>query len=97
MRAAQADGEPSDDLQTETEEQVAAVGENNAETGNPETEIETESAADRSVYASVNTGWVTEVEKENYVPQWTAGMQGSVADLIEASGVADQNGAMITL
>ena len=97
MRAAQADGEPSDDLQTETEEQVAAVGENNAETGNPETEIETESAADRSVYASVNTGWVTEEEKENYVPQWTAGMQVSVADLIEASGVADQNGAMITL
>lgn len=97
MRAAQADGEPSDDLQTETEEQVAAVGENNAETGNPETEIETEPAADRSVYASVNTGWVTEEEKENYVPQWTAGMQVSVADLIEASGVADQNGAMITL
>ena len=97
MRAAQADGETSDDLQTETEEQVAAVGENNAETGNPETEIETEPAADRSVYASVNTGWVTEEEKENYVPQWTAGMQVSVADLIEASGVADQNGAMITL
>lgn len=97
MRAAQADGESSDDLQTETEEQVAAVGENNAETGNPETEIETEPAADRSAYASVNTGWVTEEEKENYVPQWTAGMQVSVADLIEASGVADQNGAMITL
>ena len=97
MRAAQAVGDPSDDLQTETEEQVAAVGENNAETGNPETEIETEPAADRSVYASVNTGWVTEEEKENYVPQWTAGMQVSVADLIEAAGVADQNGAMITL
>ena len=97
MRAAQADGEPSDDLQTETEEQVAAVGENNAETANPETEIETEPAADRSVYASVNTGWVTEEEKENYVPQWTAGMQVSVADLIEASGVADQICAMITL
>ena len=40
---------------------------------------------------------MTEEEKENYVPQWTAGMQVSVADLIEASGVADQNGAMITL
>ena len=74
---------------------MAAVGENNAETGNPETEIETEPAADRSVYVSVNTGWVTEEEKENYVPQWTAGMQVSVADLIEASGVADQNGACV--
>ena len=71
-----------------------------SEAADPEPEAadnETDLEADQRAYASVNTGWVTEEEKENYVPQWTAGMQVSVADLIEASGVADQNGAMITL
>ena len=42
-------------------------------------------------------GWSLEDGRDSFIPQWTAGMQVSVADLIEASGVADQNGAMITL
>lgn len=52
---------------------------------------------DKKAYAAVFMGWSLEDGRDSFIPQWTAGMQVSVADLIEASGVADQNGAMITL
>ena len=57
---------------------------------------ETDPEADQRAYASVNTGWVTEEEKENYVIRhiWTAGMQLSVwRSWWKRPGVADQNGA----
>jgi hypothetical protein len=53
--------------------------------------------SDKKAYAAVFMGWSLEDGRDSFIPQWTAGMQVSVADLIEASGVADQNGAMITL
>ena len=85
--------EEATDTEAENEADEAVEADPEPEAADNETDLE----ADQRAYASVNTGWVTEEEKENYVPQWTAGMQVSVADLIEASGVADQNGAMITL
>ena len=87
------DSEAADPEAPEDEADEAVEADPEPEAADNETDLE----ADQRAYASVNTGWVTEEEKENYVPQWTAGMQVSVADLIEASGVADQNGAMITL
>ena len=53
--------------------------------------------SDKKAYAAVFMGWSLEDGRDSFIPQWTAGMQVSVADLIEAAGVADQNGAMITL
>ena len=97
MAAAQVAGEAPDNPITDEKNEMGPVQESGAGIENLEAEIETEPGADQSAYTSVNTGWVTEEEKENYVPQWTAGIQINVSDLIEASGVADQNGAIITL
>lgn len=58
---------------------------------------ETEPEADQRAYASVNTGWVTEEEKENFNPVYLAGDQLTVAELVDRLGVTDQNGANITL
>ncbi len=35
--------------------------------------------------------------RESFIPQWTAGTSIAVADLTNAAGVTDQNGATITL
>lgn len=58
---------------------------------------ETDPEADQRAYASVNTGWVTEEEKENFNPIYLAGDQLTVAELVDRLGVTDQNGANITL
>ena len=58
---------------------------------------ETDPEADQRAYASVNTGWVTEEEKENFDPVYLAGDQLTVAELVDCLGVTDQNGANITL
>lgn len=58
---------------------------------------ETDPEADQRAYASVNTGWVTEEEKENFNPVYLAGDQLTVAELVDRLGVTDQNGANITL
>ena len=66
----------------------------------PEPEVadnETDPEADQRAYASVNTGWVTEEEKENFDPVYLAGDQLTVAELVDCLGVTDQNGANITL
>ena len=51
----------------------------------PEPEVadnETDPEADQRAYASVNTGWVTEEEKENFNPVYLAGDQLTVAELV---------------
>ena len=58
---------------------------------------ETDPEADQRAYASVNTGWVTEEEKENFSSIYLAGDQLTVAELVDRLGVTDQNGANITL
>ena len=58
---------------------------------------ETDPEADQRAYASVNTGWVTEEEKENFNSVYLAGDQLTVAELVDRLGVTDQNGANITL
>ena len=58
---------------------------------------ETDPEADQRAYASVNTGWVTEEEKENFNPVYLAGDQLTVAELVDRLGITDQNGANITL
>lgn len=58
---------------------------------------ETDPEADQRAYASVNTGWVTEEEKENFNPVYLAGDQLTVAELVDRLGVTDQSGANITL
>ncbi len=66
----------------------------------PEPEVadnETDPEADQRAYASVNTGWVTEEEKENFNPVYLAGDQLTVAELVDRLGITDQNGANITL
>lgn len=65
-----------------------------------EAELETaeeEPAADQKAYASVYTGWVLEDEKENFVPQWLPGQEINVAQLVEAAGVTDTDGAVVTV
>lgn len=65
-----------------------------------EAELETaeeEPAADQKAYASVYTGWVLEDEKENFVPQWLPGQEITVAQLVEAAGVTDTDGAVVTV
>ena len=58
---------------------------------------EEEPAADQKAYASVYTGWVLEDEKENFVPQWLPGQEITVAQLVEAAGVTDTDGAVVTV
>ena len=69
-----------------------------------ETEIPEESedptaepVSDKKAYASVFMGWALEDGRESFIPQWTAGTSIAVADLTNAAGVTDQNGATITL
>ena len=52
---------------------------------------------DKKAYASVFMGWALEDGRESFIPQWTAGTSIAVADLTNAAGVTDQNGATITL
>lgn len=52
---------------------------------------------DKKAYASVFMGWALEDGREGFIPQWTAGTSIAVADLTNAAGVTDQNGATITL
>ncbi len=52
---------------------------------------------DKKAYASVFMGWSLEDGRESFIPQWTAGTSIAVADLTNAAGVTDQNGATITL
>lgn len=59
--------------------------------------VEEEPAADQKAYASVYTGWVLEDEKENFVPQWLPGQEITVAQLVEAAGVTDTDGAVVTV
>lgn len=85
---------------TEAPEEDATEAEADVEELEVPEESETPAAdpvLDKKAYAAVFMGWSLEDGRDSFIPQWTAGMQVSVADLIEASGVADQNGAMITL
>ena len=85
---------------TEVPEEDATEAEADVEELEVPEESETPAAdpvSDKKAYAAVFMGWSLEDGRDSFIPQWTAGMQVSVADLIEASGVADQNGAMITL
>ena len=52
---------------------------------------------DKKAYASVFMGWSLEDGRESFIPQWTAGTSIAVADLTNAAGATDQNGATITL
>ena len=56
-----------------------------------------EPVSDKKAYASVFMGWSLEDGRESFIPQWTAGTSIAVADLTNAAGVTDQNGATITL
>ena len=56
-----------------------------------------EPVSDKKAYASVFMGWALEDGRESFIPQWTAGTSIAVADLTNAAGVTDQNGATITL
>ena len=57
----------------------------------------TDPVPDKKAYASVFMGWSLEDGRESFIPQWTAGTSIAVADLTNAAGVTDQNGATITL
>ena len=52
---------------------------------------------DKKAYASVFMGWSLEDGCESFIPQWTAGTSIAGADITNAAGVTDQNGAIITL
>ena len=56
-----------------------------------------EPVSDKKAYASVFMGWSLEDGRESFIQQWTAGTSIAVADLTNAAGVTDQNGATITL
>ena len=60
-------------------------------------EAESEPEADQRAYASVFTGWVPEEKKDDFEPQWQIGEQLKVSALVDLFGLADQNGAVITL
>ena len=48
-------------------------------------------------YASVYTGWSLEEGKINYTPQWGYGIKMDAAQIIDAAGMTDTDGATITL
>lgn len=81
------------DPEAENEADEAVEADSELEAADNETEPE----ADQRAYASVNTGWITEEEKENFNPVYLAGDQLTVAELVDRLGVTDQNGAIITL
>ena len=85
--------EEATDTEAENEADEAVEADPEPEAADNETDPE----ADQRAYASVNTGWVTEEEKENFNPVYLAGDQLTVAELVDCLGVTDQNGANITL
>lgn len=85
--------EEATDPEAENEADEAVEADPESETA----DNETDPGADQRAYASVNTGWVTEEEKENFNPVYLAGDQLTVAELVDRLGVTDQNGANITL
>ena len=85
--------EEATDTEAENEADEAVEADPEPEAADNETDPE----ADQRAYASVNTGWVTEEEKENFDPVYLAGDQLTVAELVDCLGVTDQNGANITL
>ena len=85
--------EEATDTEAENEADEAVEADPELEAADNETDPE----ADQRAYASVNTGWVTEEEKENFNPVYLAGDQLTVAELVDRLGVTDQNGANITL
>lgn len=66
-----------------------------SETEELETQPE-EGKRDKTVYESVYQGWSLEEEKDYFEPQLTPGA-ADIAHLAELAGVAEQNGAVITL
>ena len=85
--------EEATDTEAENEADEAVEADPDPEAADNETDPE----ADQRAYASVNTGWVTEEEKESFNPVYLAGDQLMVAELVDRLGVTDQNGANITL
>ena len=85
--------EEATDPEAENEAEEAVEADPELEAADNEADPE----ADQRAYASVNTGWVTEEEKENFNPIYLAGDQLTVAELVDRLGVTDQNGANITL
>ena len=85
--------EEATDTEAENEADEAVEADPEPEAADNETDPE----ADQRAYASVNTGWVTEEEKENFNPVYLAGDQLTVVELVDRLGVTDQNGANITL
>lgn len=56
-----------------------------------------EPQSDKKAYASVFMGWALEDGRDSFMPQWTAGTSFAVAEITNAAGVTDSNGATITL
>ena len=85
---------------TEAPEEDATEAEADVEELEVPEESETPAAdpvSDKKAYAAVFMGWSLEDGRESFIPQWTAGTSIAVADLTNAAGVTDQNGATITL
>lgn len=58
---------------------------------------EEEPQPDKKAYASVFKGWSLEAGKADFEPQWEAGNELKVSDIVGNAGMKNQNGAVITL
>ncbi|MCI7523947.1 MAG: InlB B-repeat-containing protein [Roseburia hominis] len=85
------------DVEETAEEQAAESDAEEPETLEESEPTDADPVPDKKAYASVFMGWSLEDGRDSFMPQWTAGASIAVADLTNAVGVADQNGAMITL
>ena len=85
------------DVEETVEEQAAESDAEEPETPEESEPTDADPVPDKKAYASVFMGWSFEDGRDSFMPQWTAGASIAVADLTNAVGVADQNGAMIML
>lgn len=58
---------------------------------------EEEPQPDKKAYASVFMGWSLEAGKTDFEPQWEPETELKVSDIVDAAGMTNQNGAVITL
>lgn len=78
--------------------ETAASTEESSETGaSAEKPSETDPAPQKKAYASVFMGWALEEDKDAFEPQWKYGEEADVSDLVNAAGLADRDGAEVTL
>lgn len=71
--------------------------EEGSESENNEGTEENDRRTDKAAYASVYKGWSLEDGKDGFTPRWLAGETISVSAIASAAGVANTNGAVITL